>query len=102
PERQAMEVWVLGNGTLSSFVTADGGGGLRAGDLDVTRWVPDPVTDTCGMWVYLVDEETGEIFGASPAPVGGWPAEAYVHFEASHVAFHRRHGELAVVFRITV
>ncbi|HTM20484.1 MAG TPA: hypothetical protein VL172_08255, partial [Kofleriaceae bacterium] len=61
-----------------------------------------PVADTRGTWIYLRDQDSGELFGATPVPVGGWPADAHVRFEAGSVVFHRRHGQLAIRLRITV
>ena len=102
PDRRTMQVWALGNGTLTSLITADGGGGLRWRGLAITRWEPDPTADRHGMWIYLRDEESGETIGATPAPVDGWPDDGRVRFEAGSVEFQRRHGELAIRTRITV
>ncbi|HEX8114835.1 MAG TPA: glucoamylase family protein, partial [Kofleriaceae bacterium] len=102
PDRRTMQVWAIGNDRLTSFVTADGGGGLVWRDLAVTRWEPDPVADRTGIWIYLRDLDTGEVFGATPAPVGGWPADGRVRFEAGSVEFQRRHGELAIRLWIAV
>ena len=102
PDRRTMQVWALGNGTLTSLITADGGGGLRWRGLAITRWEPDPTADRHGMWIYLRDEESGETIGATPAPVDGWPDDGRVRFEAGSVEFQRRHGDLAIRTRITV
>ncbi len=102
PDRRTMQVWAVGNDRLTSIVTADGGGGLAWRGLAITRWEPDPVADQHGTWIYLRDQDSGETIGASPAPLGGWPADAHVRFEAGSVEFHRRHGELSIRMRIAV
>ncbi|HEU4734444.1 MAG TPA: glucoamylase family protein, partial [Kofleriaceae bacterium] len=102
PDRRTMQVWALGNDRLTSFVTADGGGGLVWRGLAITRWEPDPVADRTGIWIYLRDLDTGEVIGAAPAPLGGWPADARVRFEAGSVELRRRHGELAIRLKIAV
>ncbi len=102
PDRGKMQLWAIGNDTLTSFITADGGGGLRWRDLAVTRWDSDPVADTHGTWIYLHDLDSGETIGASPGPVGNWPEDAHIRFEAKSVEFHRRYKELAIRMRITV
>ena len=102
PDRDKMHLWAIGNDTLTSFVTADGGGGLRWRDLAITRWEPDPVADTHGIWIYLRDLDSGETIGASPGPVGNWPEGAHIRFEAKAVEFHGRDKELAIRLRITV
>jgi cyclic beta-1,2-glucan synthetase len=102
PDRRAMQIWALGNDRLTTIVTADGGGGLVWRGMAMTRWEADPVADRHGAWVYLRDLDTGATIGATPAPVGGWPADAHVRFEAGAAEFQRRHGELAIRLRIAV
>jgi cyclic beta-1,2-glucan synthetase len=102
PDRRTMQVWALGNDRLTSLVTADGGGGLRWRGLSVTRWEPDPVADQNGIWIYLRDLDSGEVFGATPSPLGAWPADGHVRFDVGGVEFHRRHGGLSIRLRVVV
>jgi cyclic beta-1,2-glucan synthetase len=92
----------MGNGALTSFVTAEGGGGVRWRDLEISRWKPDPVDDAHGMAIYLRDQETEETFGATPWPVHDWPTDGHIRFEAGSVEFARQHEELTIRTRITV
>lgn len=102
PSRETMQTWALGNGTMTTLVSADGGGGLRWHDLALTRWQSDPVTETWGSWIYLVDLEDECVFGATPGPVGEWPDDGRVHFEAGLVEFNRRHEQLKLRLRVAV
>jgi cyclic beta-1,2-glucan synthetase len=102
PDRRSSQVWAVGNGTLTSFVTADGNGGLRWRDLAVNLWDPEPVQGSPGTAIWLVDRESGETVSGTLPPAGGWPGEVSTRFEASRVATHHRSHGLAVRTRTTV
>ena len=59
------QAFVLGNGSLSSLLTGSGGGGLRWNGLDLTRYDPDPTSDADGLWFYVRDEETRQVWRAT-------------------------------------
>ena len=62
------QVHILGNGRMSSLITQSGGGGLRLNDTDLTRWRPDPVRTSDGVWVYLQDVESRDLWSLGSAP----------------------------------
>ncbi len=59
------QAFVLTNGRLTTLVTASGGGGLRYQEVALTRFVPDATCDDEGLWLYLRDEETGNVWRAT-------------------------------------
>ncbi|MBA2669051.1 MAG: glycosyl transferase family 36, partial [Gemmatimonadetes bacterium] len=66
------------------FVVTERGGGFTWAENSyfyrLTPWHNDPVSDPAGEALYLRDEDTGEIWGATPAPV------------PSDIAYTVRHG----------
>ncbi|HSQ67085.1 MAG TPA: glucoamylase family protein, partial [Polyangiaceae bacterium] len=67
---QGPSAWVLGNGQLSSMVTAACSGGLRWRDIDITRWEPDPAGETSGFGLHARDEENGRVWAVAPVSGG--------------------------------
>ncbi|HRC55514.1 MAG TPA: glucoamylase family protein, partial [Kofleriaceae bacterium] len=59
------QAFALGNGQLTSLVTGSGGGGLRWRGLALTRYQPDATSDDDGLWIYLRDEDSGQIWLAT-------------------------------------
>jgi cyclic beta-1,2-glucan synthetase len=64
---QKPQAFVLGNGQLTSLVTATGAGGLFWHGLALTRYVADGTHDEDGIWIYVRDEESRALLmAASP------------------------------------
>ena len=102
PSIDATQIWAIGNGPLTTLVGADGSGRAEWRDLALSRWRPDRSSEAGGVALYLVDLDDGEVFGATPAPVGGWPADGRVRFDAGSVEFHSRRGRLGIGLRVAV
>ncbi len=86
---------VIGNGRLSSLVTDVGGGGLRWQGMAITRFQPDVVGDGDGLWFYLRDEESGQV----------WPATSErgrTTFAAHAAEFHQRDDGISVHVDVTI
>jgi cyclic beta-1,2-glucan synthetase len=93
---------VLSNGSLSTFVTAQGAGGLRWKGRDVLRWRPDPTVQGWGMWVYVRDVRTGRVGSAGHLP-SRTPCDRYeATFSGEAVEFHRDDGNLKMRTTIAV
>jgi len=63
---------VIANPGFGFQVAADGGGftwSLNSRENQLTPWSNDPVTDRPGEVLYLRDEETGELWGPTAAPI---------------------------------
>ena len=67
---------VLANPEFGTMVSASGAGFSWAGNSRENRLTPfanDPITDPTGEAIYLRDEESGEIWGATPGPLPRQP-----------------------------
>ncbi|HWU86448.1 MAG TPA: glucoamylase family protein, partial [Kofleriaceae bacterium] len=89
------QAFVLGNGRLSSLVTEAGGGGLRWHGLALTRYQPDPTRDEDGVWIYLRDEDSGQIWLATSA-------DGRTTYAMHAVELHRRVEGLSVHVEVAV
>ncbi|MEQ8516027.1 MAG: hypothetical protein RIC38_10520 [Chromatocurvus sp.] len=58
----------------------------NAGENRLTPWRNDPVLDTPSEVLYLRDEETGEVWSATPLPAGG-DVETTVHHGAGYTTY---------------
>ncbi|HUF74684.1 MAG TPA: glucoamylase family protein, partial [Longimicrobiales bacterium] len=102
PETGVSQVWAVGNGSLTSFVTTDGAGGLRRRGVAISRWDPDPLSELCCRRVYVLDRESGEVFDVAPDPGRSVEQDAHVLFEAGQVELRHRRMGLSLRLRVTV
>jgi cyclic beta-1,2-glucan synthetase len=82
---------VIANPHFGFQVAADGGGftwALNSREHQITPWSNDPVADRPGEVLYLRDEESGEVWGPTAAPIRDAGAtyiarhgQGYSHFE---------------------
>jgi cyclic beta-1,2-glucan synthetase len=71
---------VIANPRFGFQVAADGGGftwSLNSREHQITPWSNDPVADRPGEALYLRDEETGEVWGPTAAPIRD-PGATYI------------------------
>lgn len=71
---------VIANPHFGFQVAADGGGftwSLNSREHQITPWSNDPVADRPGEALYLRDEETGEVWGPTAAPIRD-PGATYI------------------------
>ena len=71
---------VIANSQFGFLASADGAGStwsLNAQQNQLTPWSNDPVSDTPAEAIYLRDEETGEVWSATPLPIRE-PSSTYV------------------------
>ncbi|MBA2482573.1 MAG: cyclic beta 1-2 glucan synthetase, partial [Planctomycetes bacterium] len=62
------EVHLLSNGRYHVMVSAAGGGSSRWRDLAVTRWREDATRDAYGLFCYLRDRDSDEVWSTSHQP----------------------------------
>lgn len=87
------QIQVLGNGRLSSWIGESGGGTLRYQGQSLTRFVPDATRDADGIWLYVQEEQSGNLWSATRQPTGVVADEYHTIFQPHGVEFHRRdHG----------
>ncbi len=94
-ERAHPQAFVLSNGRMTSLLTDSGGGGLLWEGLALTRYQPDATRDDEGVWIYLRDEHTGNVWLATSA--GG--RTTYAMHKAE---FHRRDEGISVHVDVAV
>ncbi len=87
---------LLGNGSLSSSISTGGGGGLRWRHHALTRFVPDPVLDAGGQWIYIHDQENDHLWSATRQPVDTRPDQYEVTFHSHMAEFHRRDHDIGL------
>jgi len=87
------QIQPMGNGRLSSWIGESGGGTLRWQGQALTRFVPDAVRDADGIWLYVQDEQSGDLWSATRQPTGVVADEYHTIFQPHVAEFHRRdHG----------
>ncbi len=92
--RALPEVHILSNGSYSVMVTEDGSGYSKYNDLAVTRWREDAILSKYGVYIYLRDIETNEIWNTALAPYR-LKAEKYkVTYAQDKVVYSRTQGML--------
>ena len=87
---------VIANPHFGFQVAADGSGftwALNSREHQITPWSNDPVADRPGEVLYLRDEETGEVWGPTAAPIREQHTYAYTAGTVDAVLFHPAGGE---------
>jgi len=79
----------LSNGSYSVMVTNGGGGYSRWRDETVTRYREDVTRDCWGMFFYLKDVESGDVWSAAHQPTLTKPDEYHVTFSADKAEYRR-------------
>jgi cyclic beta-1,2-glucan synthetase len=94
-ETEGPQAFVLSNGRLTSLLTSSGGGGLSWRGLAITRYQADATRDNDGLWLYLRDEESRDVWLATSREGGA----AYAMHEAK---FHLRNHGISVRVDVVV
>jgi cellobiose phosphorylase len=69
PNALRPEVHLLSNGRYSVMVSSSGGGYSKWKEIAVTRWHGDPTLDNDGMFFYIRDLDSGEVWSAGYQPM---------------------------------
>lgn len=96
------QVHVLGNGRMSSLITDTGGGGLGWQKNALTRWEADPTRTAQGIWLYLQDQDSGDLWSLGAAPIGGDATETRCVFHQHMVELLRRRNGIVARMDVTV
>jgi cyclic beta-1,2-glucan synthetase len=102
PEPGVPQLWAVGNGSLTSFVTTRGAGGLRRRGITMTRWDADPLSELHCRRVYVLDRETGEIVDIAPEPGRTLEQDGHVLFDGGQIELRHRRMGLSIRLRVTV
>ncbi|AKQ41629.1 cellobiose phosphorylase [Aurantiacibacter atlanticus] len=93
PDASVPQMLLLGNGPLSAWNSDSGSGTLRWHHRALTRFASDATRDADGSWIYIADEEDGELWSATLQPTALEPQEYRVTCHAHMAEYHRRdHG----------
>jgi cellobiose phosphorylase len=98
----ALRVHVLSNGSYSSLLTDAGGGYSAFAGTALTRWIPDPLLDGQGLFLYLRDLETGQYWSIGTAPVAAKAADYGLHFERDRARYYCMHDNLEARAEVVV
>ena len=93
---------VISNPDFGCLVSETGGGYTWAGNSQsnrLTPWQNDPVSDQLGEIIYLRDEVTGELWSATPLPLG-MPADFLVSHGQGYTTFV--HGRENLIHELTI
>ncbi|MEW6981224.1 glucoamylase family protein [Colwelliaceae bacterium 6471] len=96
------ELHVLGNGRLNTLITDSGSGGMNWRHNALTRWVPDVTEDNHGVWIYIKDEDSGQLWSVGRQPVRDAGGKSEVTFHTHMAEFNRQNHGIAVHMELTV
>ncbi|PYM53751.1 MAG: hypothetical protein DMD77_25660, partial [Candidatus Rokuibacteriota bacterium] len=93
---------LLSNGHYAVMITAAGSGYSRWRDLAITRWREDVTRDAYGQYLFLRDENSGDVWSAGHQP-SGVVADAYeAIFSEDRAEIRRRDGAIATTLEVVV
>ena len=96
------QIHMLGNGRFSSWISESGGGALWWHRQSLTRCSQDSTRADQGMWVYICDGDTQELWSVGRQPTGIVPEDTQVVFHAHMAEFHCRHNGIATRMEVGV
>ena len=102
PVRSEPQIAFLGNGRLGTTVTDSGAGVTTWNGLAITRGGMDAAHDAAGTWIYVRDEENGNVWSATPAPTRPRRIDDEVLFGAHQVEILHRDGGISLRTEIAI
>ena len=93
---------LLSNGRYAVMLTAAGSGYSRWRNIAITRWREDLTRDCWGTYIFLRDEQTGNVWSAGHLPTGIEPDSYEAAFYEDHAEFARRDRSLATLLEVVV
>jgi cyclic beta-1,2-glucan synthetase len=93
---------LLSNGRYGVMITAAGSGYSRWRDIAITRWREDPTRDCWGAYIYLRDEQSGNVWSAGYQPSGAEPSSYEAAFYEDHVEIARRDRSVTTSLEVMV
>ena len=95
-------VHFLSNGRYGVLVTSAGSGYSSWQDIELTRWREDTTRNNWGTWIYIQDEDSGDLWSAGYQPTNVPTGSREVYFNAYVAELHRRDYAIGVTMEITV
>jgi len=89
PNTTIPEIQLLSNGRYHVMISNSGGGYSRWKDIAVTRWREDATKDNHGIFCYIKDVHSGQVWSNTYHPTGSQGRKYEVVFSHGHVEFLR-------------
>lgn len=102
PDYVLPKAHILSNGNYSVMVTDRGTGYSRSNLFDVTRWREDITLDNYGIFFYVRNTNTNEVWSSTYAPVYKKPESYKVVFTSGVAKYHRKDGDIDTVTEVVV
>ena len=102
PNEPTPRTHLLSNGRYAVMLTSAGSGYSRWRDTAITRWREDPTRDCWGQYIYLRDEQTGNVWSAGYQPTTADPDGYEAVFFEDHAEFIRRDRSLTTQLDVVV
>jgi len=102
PDSILPKAHILSNGNYSVMITERGTGYSKNKLGTLSRWREDSTLDPYGMFFYLRNIETNEVWSAAYAPLNVMPEQYEVVFTTDKAIFTRRDGEIETKTEVTV
>jgi len=96
------EVHLLSNGRYAVMLTGAGSGYSRWGASEITRWREDVTRDDWGVYVFLRDVQSGDVWSAGHQPSGVEPDSYDVTFTEDRAEFVRHDGPITTTLEVVV
>ena len=93
---------LLSNGRYAVMLTSAGSGYSRWRDIAITRWREDLTRDCWGAYIFLRDEQTGNVWSAGYQPSGVEPDSYEASFYEDHAEIVRRDRSLTTKLEVVV
>ncbi|WP_010248384.1 GH36-type glycosyl hydrolase domain-containing protein [Acetivibrio cellulolyticus] len=102
PDYVLPKAHILSNGSYSVMLTDRGTGYSRSNLFDVTRWREDITLDNYGVFFYVRNTNTNEVWSSAYAPVSKRPDKYKVTFTSGMAKYHRKDGDIDTVTEVVV
>lgn len=93
-DRLLPEIHLISNGSYSVMLTDDGSGYSKFNDIAVTRWREDSVQNKYGVYFYMRDIDSNEVWNAALAPNRISAGKYTVTYAQDKVVYNKSHGNL--------
>ncbi|MGD0906299.1 MAG: glucoamylase family protein [Candidatus Acidiferrales bacterium] len=102
PNEVTPRTQLLSNGRYAVMLTSAGSGYSRWGNIAITRWREDSTRDCWGSYIFLRDEQSGNVWSAGYQPTGVEADSYQAAFFEDHAEFMRRDRSLATTLDVVV
>ena len=102
PDLLLPKAHILSNGNYSVMITDKGTGYSKNKIIAVTRWRADSTIDKYGMFLYLRNVETNDLWSSTYAPLNILPEQYEVTFTEDKATFSRMDGHIKTLTEVIV